>query len=100
VELSLLAVSEHLVELAGRLLGSNVLGICSAEARAKFTGAADCEQMLHRDYLNRTLPAPADSAGYRQLEMFVYLVDVPDGPGRPHLLSRVQTRNLPARPNW
>jgi Phytanoyl-CoA dioxygenase (PhyH) len=100
VELSLLAVSERLVQLAERLLGSDALRIYSAEARAKFTGAADYEQMLHRDYLNHTLLVPADSPDYQQLEMFVYLVDVPEGLGPPHMLSRVQTRNLPARPNW
>jgi Phytanoyl-CoA dioxygenase (PhyH) len=100
VELSLLAVSERLVQLAGRLLGDDALRIYSAEAWAKFTGAADYEQMLHRDYLNHTLLVPTDSADYQQLEMFVYLVDVPEDLGPPHMLSRLQTRNLPARPNW
>ncbi len=50
--LSLLAVSEHLVGLAGRLLGDNALGIYSVKAWAKFTGAVGYAQMLHRDYLN------------------------------------------------
>jgi hypothetical protein len=84
--------------LARRLQGSNSLGIYSVKAWAKFTGAAGYAQMLHRYYLNMLVPA--NSAGYRQLQMFVYLVDVPDGLARPYIFSRVQTENLPARPSW
>ena len=43
---------------------------------------------------------PTDDARFRQLEMFVYLVDVPETLGPPHLLSRTATDHLPARPNW
>lgn len=100
VELSLLAVDEHIVGLAERLLGGGDLSIYSAEAWAKFTGAADYDQIMHRDYLNHTLLVPTTDPDYQQLEMFVYLVDVPEGLGPPHLVSRAHTTNLPARPNW
>jgi hypothetical protein len=36
----------------------------------------------------------------RQLEMFVYLVDVPEELGPPSMLSRARTTGLPAKPNW
>lgn len=100
VELSLLAVNDRLVRLAARLLGDSDLRIYSAEAWAKFTGAADYDQPLHRDYLNHTLLVPSGADAFQQLEMFVYLVDVPEGLGPPHLVSRSHTRDLPARPNW
>ncbi|WFE41989.1 phytanoyl-CoA dioxygenase family protein [Micromonospora sp. WMMD998] len=100
VELSLLAVSDRLVSLARELLSTDDLRIYSAEAWAKFTGAVDYDQPLHRDYLAHTLLVPTDAPAYRQLEMFVYLVDVPEGFGPPHLLSRQHTGDLPARPNW
>ena len=100
VELSLLAVGDHVVRLAELLLGEQDLRIYSAEAWAKYTGAADYDQALHRDYLNHTLVVPTDDPRFRQLEMFVYLVDVPDALGPPHMLSRTHTRDLPARPNW
>jgi hypothetical protein len=100
VELSLLAVNDHLVRLAERLLGVDDLRIYSAEAWAKFTAAADYDQMLHRDYLNHTLLVPTAAAEYQQLEMFVYLVDVPEELGPPHLLSQAHTRDFPAKPNW
>lgn len=100
VELSLLAVNAHLVRLAELLLGEEDLRIYSAEAWAKYTGAADYDQALHRDYLNHTLVVPTDDARYRQLEMFVFLIDVPADLGPPHMLSRTHTQHLPARPNW
>ena len=43
-----------LVGLARTLLNDDDLRIYSAEPWAKYTGAADYDQELHRDYLNRT----------------------------------------------
>src|SRR5262249_55825394 len=99
-ELSLLAVSDRVIDLAEILLADGDLRISSAEAWAKYTGAADYDQMLHRDYLNHTLMVPADDPWFRQLEMFVYLVDVPEELGPPAMLSRTRTMGLPAKPNW
>ncbi len=99
-ELSLLAVSDRLVDLAQVLLEDGDLRIYSAEAWAKYTGAADYDQALHRDYLNHTLMVPSDDPRFRQLEMFVYLVDVPAELGPPSMLSRTRTTELPAKPNW
>lgn len=99
-ELSLLAVSDRVIDLAQTLLADRDLRIYSAEAWAKYTGAADYDQPLHRDYLNHTLMVPTDDARFRQLEMFVYLVDVPEELGPPSMLSRTRTTGLSAKPNW
>ena len=99
-ELSLLAVSDRLVDLAETLLADTDLRISSAEAWAKYTGAADYDQSLHRDYLNQTLMVPTDDPRFGQLELFVYLVDVPGELGPPSMLSRTRTTGLPAKPNW
>lgn len=99
-ELNLLAVSERVVGLAEALLADADLRITSAEAWAKYTGAAEYDQHLHRDYLSHTLMVPTDDPRFRQLEMFVYLVDVPEELGPPSMLSRTQTTRLPAKPNW
>jgi Phytanoyl-CoA dioxygenase (PhyH) len=99
-ELSLLAVSDRVIDLAAELLEDGDPRIYSAEAWAKYTGAADYEQPLHRDYLNHTLLAPTDDPRFRQLEMFVYLVDVPAELGPPSMVSRTRTTALPAKPNW
>lgn len=99
-EVSLLAVHRRLVDLAQALLAERDLRIYGAEARAKYTGAADYEQPLHRDYLNHTILVPSDVRGCQQAEMFVYLTDVPEELGPPHMLSRTHAGDLPARPNW
>ena len=99
-ELSLLAVSDRVIDLAETLLADTDLRISSAEAWAKYTGAADYDQPLHRDYLNQTLLVPTDDPRFGQLELFVYLVDVPGELGPPSMLSRTRTTGLPAKPNW
>ena len=97
-EVSLLAVHDRLAGLAETLLADADIRIYSAEAWAKYTGAADYDQALHRDYLNHTPLVP--STARRQLEMFVYLTDVPDELGPPHFVSTTRTAGLPATPNW
>jgi hypothetical protein len=87
-ELSLLAVASRLVELAERLLGEADLRIYSAEAWAKYTGATNYDQDLHRDYLNHTVLVPTTAPRHQQLEMFVFLSDVPEELGPPHLVSQ------------
>lgn len=97
---SLLAVHSRILGLAEALLNDNDVRISSAEAWAKYTGACDYDQNLHRDYLNHTLLVPSTAPGFRQVEMFVFLSDVPEELGPPHLLSRRHTSQIPAVPNW
>jgi Phytanoyl-CoA dioxygenase (PhyH) len=99
-ELSLLAVAPRLVELVERLLGEVDLRIYSAEAWAKYTGATNYDQDLHRDYLNHTILVPTTAPRHQQLEMFVFLSDVPEELGPPHLVSQVHTTDLPSNPNF
>lgn len=99
-QLSLIAVNHRLVRLAETLLGEDDIRIYSAEAWAKYTGAADYDQNLHRDYLNHTILVPTSTLGCQQVEMFVYLVDVPEDLGPPHLVPITRTTDLPAKPNW
>lgn len=100
VELSLIAVHHRVVALAEALLGGPDLHLYGAEAWAKYTGANDYEQDLHRDYLNHTVLVPTTTPGCRQVEMFVYLNDVPETLGPPHLVPRRHTDHLPVVPNW
>ncbi|MEJ7585513.1 MAG: phytanoyl-CoA dioxygenase family protein [Acidimicrobiales bacterium] len=100
VELSLLSVHERLIDLAERLLGRAALRVYSVEAWAKFTGAADYDQPLHRDYLNHSLLVPTVGAGPSQVEMFLYLSDVSQDVGPPSLVPTPVTEGLGALPNW
>ena len=100
VELSLLSVLPRVIDLAEALLGESDLRLYSAEAWAKYTGAANYDQNLHRDYLNHTILVPSDAPGCQQVEMFVLLDDVPEELGPPHFVSRAHTADLPLMPNW
>ncbi|WIN00307.1 phytanoyl-CoA dioxygenase family protein [Actinoplanes oblitus] len=99
-EISLAAVNHRILALAEALLGDDDLHLYGAEAWAKYTGACDYDQALHRDYLNHTVLVPSTTPGCQQVEMFVFLNDVPEELGPPHLVSRKHTAHLPAVPNW
>jgi hypothetical protein len=99
-EMSLLAAHPRLLALATALLGEDDLHLYGAEAWAKYTGACDYGQDLHRDYLNHTILVPSTTPRCRQVEFFVYLTDVPEELGPPHLVPRRHTAHLPAVPNW
>jgi hypothetical protein len=98
--LSLVAVHERLIDLASSLLGTNDLRVYSIEASAKYTGAADYDQPLHRDYLNHSLVVPTPEQPPQQVEMFLYLCDVPVELGPPSYAPTQLTAELPALPNW
>ncbi|MEV4539641.1 phytanoyl-CoA dioxygenase family protein [Asanoa sp. NPDC049518] len=99
-EISLLALNQRIMALAAALLGDDDVHLYGAEAWAKYTGACDYDQDLHRDYLNHTVLVPSTTPGCQQVEMFVFLNDVPEDLGPPHLVSRAHTADLPAVPNW
>jgi hypothetical protein len=99
-EISLMAVNHRILALAEALLEDDDVHLYGAEAWAKYTGACDYDQALHRDYLGHTVLVPSTTPGCRQVEMFVFLNDVPDELGPPHLVSRKHTADLPAVPNW
>ncbi|SNR80059.1 Phytanoyl-CoA dioxygenase (PhyH) [Actinomadura mexicana] len=98
--INLLAVHQRILDLAELLLNDGDVHLYSAEAWAKYTGACDYDQDLHRDYLNHTLLVPSTAPAFRQVEMFVFLNDVPEELGPPHMVPRKLTDGLPAVPNW
>lgn len=66
-------------------------------------GFAVCPAYLPAAALAPAQPHPAgplERPEYGQVEMFVYLVDVPEELGPPHLVSTTLTHDPPARPNW
>ena len=93
--------SDALVSLAEAFLGSSDVRLYSAEAWAKYEGAADYDQDLHRDYLNHTILYPSSAPEFRQLELFVFLSDVTPELGAPRMVRRsARTDALPAKPNF
>lgn len=99
--LNRIPVCDALVSLATALLESPDIRLYSAEAWAKFEGAADYDQDLHRDYLNHTILAPSSAPAFRQVEFFVFLSDVTIELGAPRMVRRSAiTDGLPAKPNF
>jgi len=98
--LNLLSVHPRLISLAAGLLGDDDLRCYSIEFWAKYTGAVDYGQPLHRDYLNHSVLVPSAEAPASQVELFLYLTHVTDGHGPIALLPRQFTRGAPALPNW
>jgi hypothetical protein len=97
--LSLLAVHPMLTALAERLLRTTDLRVYSIEAWAKYTAAADYDQHLHRDYLGASLVVPSADVRYGQVEMFLYLSDVPAELGPPAFVPLRHTADMPMIPN-
>lgn len=63
-------------------------------------GAADYDQPLHRDYLNHSLLVPDADQPPQQVEMFLYLCDVPVELGPSSYVPTELTADLPSLPNW
>jgi hypothetical protein len=77
-----LAIHPDLVDLAERYLGTSELHLYKVELWAKYGGAVDYDQPLHRDYGSHSLVVPRPEQRYQQLTTFVFLSDVTeeDGP--------------------
>ncbi len=83
-DLNRLAVHPDLVDAAERYLGTPELHLYKVELWAKYAGAVNYDQPLHRDYGSHSLVVPRPESRYQQLTTFIYLSDVTaeDGPTR------------------
>jgi hypothetical protein len=83
-ELNRLAFHPDLVDAAERFLGTAELHLYKVELWAKYAGAADYEQPLHRDFGSHSLVVPRRDGRYPQMTTFIFLSDVTedDGPTR------------------
>jgi hypothetical protein len=83
-DLNRLAFHPDLVDTAERFLATRELHLYKVELWAKYAGAANYEQPLHRDYGSHSLVVPRRDGRYQQLTTFIFLSDVTleDGPTR------------------
>jgi Phytanoyl-CoA dioxygenase (PhyH) len=83
-DLNRLAVHTDLVDAAERYLETAELHLYKVELWAKYAGAVDYDQPLHRDYGSHSLVVPRPEPRYQQLTTFIFLSDVTeaDGPTR------------------
>ena len=97
-DLNHLAFHPDLVDAAERFLGTTELHLYKVELWAKYAGAVDYDQPLHRDYGSHSLVVPRDDGAYQQLTTFIFLSDVTDQDGPTHIVPFAQGKDVPYTP--
>lgn len=97
-DLNRLAFHPDLVDAAERYLGTHELHLYKVELWAKYAGAVDYTQPLHRDYGSHSLVVPRPEAHYQQTTTFIYLSDVTAADGPTHLVPFVIGKQVPYSP--
>jgi Phytanoyl-CoA dioxygenase (PhyH) len=97
-DLNHLAVHPDLVDLAERYLGTTELHLYKVELWAKYAGAVDYDQPLHRDFGSHSLVVPRQEARYQQLTTFVFLSDVTDEDGPTRIVPYEDGKDVPYTP--
>ena len=97
-DLNHLAFHPDLVEAAERYLGTTELHLYKVELWAKYAGAADYNQPLHRDFGSHSLVVPRHDGRYQQLTTFIYLSDVTGEDGPTVIVPFEDGRDVPFTP--
>jgi hypothetical protein len=97
-ELNSLAVHPDLVDAAERYLGTTELHLYKIELWAKFAGAIDYDQPLHRDYGSHSLVVPRRDGRYQQITTFIYLSDVTEADGPTRIVPFEAGQHVPFTP--
>jgi len=98
VEWSLLGLCPEIDELAAALLGTSDIRLYEAHNWAKYGGATEYDQPLHRDFSNHTMVVPTSDPAFAEVEMFVYIHDVPADCGPTYVVSQRHTAHIPPVP--
>ncbi|HLH29395.1 MAG TPA: phytanoyl-CoA dioxygenase family protein, partial [Acidimicrobiales bacterium] len=97
-DLNRLPVHPDLVDAVERYLGTRQLHLYKVELWAKYAGAVDYEQPLHRDYGSHSLVVPRPEPRYQQVTTFVYLSDVGEEDGPTRIVPYEDGRDVPYTP--
>ena len=97
-DLNRLAFHPDLVDAAERYLGTTELHLYKVELWAKYAGAVDYDQPLHRDYGSHSLVVPRLDGRYQQLTTFIFLSDVTDEDGPTRIVPYEQGKDVPFTP--
>ena len=97
-DLNHLAFHPDLVDAAHRYLGTAELHLYKVELWAKYAGAIDYDQPLHRDYGSHSLVVPRRDGRYEQLTTFVFLSDVTGEDGPTRIVPYDRGREVPYTP--
>ena len=97
-DLNRLAVHPDLVDAAERYLETTELHLYKVELWAKYAGAVNYDQPLHRDYGSHSLVVPRPEARYQQLTTFIYLSDVTEDDGPTRIVPYDDGKDVPFTP--
>ncbi len=97
-DLNRLAVHPDLVDAVERYLGTRQLHLYKVELWAKYAGAANYEQPLHRDYGSHSLVVPRPEPRYQQVTTFVFLSDVTEEDGPTRIVPYDDGKDVPYTP--
>jgi len=97
-DLNYLAFHPDLVDAAERFLGTTDLHLYKIELWAKYAGAVNYEQPLHRDYGSHSLVVPRADHAYQQLTTFIYLSDVGPDDGPTRIVPYDASKDVPYTP--
>ncbi len=97
-DLNRLAVHPDLVDAAERYLETTELHLYKVELWAKYAGAVNYDQPLHRDYGSHSLVVPRPESRYQQLTTFIFLSDVTDSDGPTCIVPYEDGQGVPYTP--
>ena len=98
-DLNRLAFHPDLVDAAERYLGTTELHLYKVELWAKYGGAANYDQPLHRDYGSHSLVVPRPDGRYQQLTTFIFLSDVTADDGPTRIVPFDEGKDVPFTPS-
>ncbi len=97
-DLNGLAVHPDLIDAAERYLETTELHLYKVELWAKYAGATNYDQPLHRDYGSHSLVVPRPESRYQQITTFVYLSDVTEDDGPTVIVPYDDGKDVPFSP--
>ena len=97
-DLNRLAVHPDLVDAVERYLETTDLHLYKVELWAKYAGAVDYDQPLHRDYGSHSLVVPRPEPRYQQITTFIYLSDVTEEDGPTVIVPYDAGKDVPYTP--
>ncbi len=97
-DLNRLAFHPDLVDAAERYLGTVELHLYKVELWAKYAGAIDYDQPLHRDYGSHSLVVPRVDGRYQQLTTFIFLSDVTEEDAPTRIIPYEVSKDVPFTP--
>ncbi len=95
IELNRIAYHPELISAAERFHGTTEVDLYKVELWAKYSGAVDYDQMLHRDYGNHMMVVPRADGRWLQMTTILLLSDVTLEDGPTMVVPADLTRDIP-----